>query len=789
MPNQSLPGDLRCRVARFFFVALIIAAAGSAGFSHAAPASPPTVTFTVTGSWDSGYNGAITIQNNNASPIVGWYLEWEGGPTVSSFWNGRYSVNRDLASVFDDGWNNTIRPGAKVSLGFGGEGRLYENIVNCTVNGVAAEVVYDGALPDPGGSAGSGGDGGASDNDDDDAVIVTPPAPGAAPTVTFSVTSNWDSGYNGAIVIKNNDSAPIVGWLLEWNDGPAVSSLWNGAYQSDGDFASVLDAGWNNTIPAGGTVTLGFGGVGVLEQNIVDCTLNGVTVELKYVGATASPDGGSGGSAGSDDPVDPVDPVDPADPGDPGDSDDSSTTTPPPPASGPARGPFACPSDLDGDSTTGDSDVDALMSAWGNAGANLAEDLNGDGTVNDADLDLLIAAWGDCPAEKRIVAYWIEWGIYGRNYHPSDTPFEKITHINYAFANIDASGRVVPFDSWAAIDKAYPGDTWDQPIRGCYNQLNNVFKPLHPHLKTLISVGGWTLSGRFSDVALSAQSRAIFAQSCVDFVRTYHFDGIDIDWEYPVSGGLSSNTYRPQDKQNFTLLLRDVRAALDAAGDADGTHYLLTIAAPAGYDKFENIEASQIHQYLDWINVMTYDFFGGWDLSYTANHGLFDADSQLPASANLREKYNTRYAMRQYLLAGVPADKLVMGLPFYGRAWGGVGPAQDGLHQPGSSVPPGTWDDWSSGATGVNDFTQIDRDFLAPGSGYVRRWDYVTKTPWLYNPNAHGGHWIGYDDEESITHKLEWAESMGLGGAMIWEITGDRDEKLLDAVGAALGAQ
>jgi chitinase len=365
-----------------------------------------------------------------------------------------------------------------------------------------------------------------------------------------------------------------------------------------------------------------------------------------------------------------------------------------------------------------------------------------------------------------------------------------VTHLNYAFANIDAQGRVVPYDTYAALEKNYPGDTWDQPVRGTYNQLNNVYKQRYPHLKTLISVGGWTLSGRFSDAALTAASRATFAQSCVDFLRDYGFDGIDIDWEYPVGGGLESNTCRPEDKQNFTLLLRDVRAALDAAGAADDRRYLLTIAAPAGYDKVANMEPANYHQYLDWINVMTYDYFGAWELSYTANHGAFEADLGLPTpNPELRSKYNTRFAMEQYVSAGVPASKLVIGLPFYGRGWRGVGAANDGLHQPGTGVPPGTWDDWSSGATGVNDFTQIDRDFLAPGSGYVRRWDPVTKTPFVYSPTAHGGHWVGYDDAESIGLKMQWARERGFGGAMIWEITGDRDQVLLDAVGQSLGAR
>jgi GH18 family chitinase len=588
----------------------------------------------------------------------------------------------------------------------------------------------------------------------------------APPLVTFSKTGGWDTGYNGSIVITNRGSAAIADWRAEWDGGPVVGSLWNGTYSTSGGHAVLLNAGWNGTIAPGASVTVGFTGVGTLLADVQACTVNGVAAEVAYEGASGGGGGGGGGSGGG---------------GGGGGV---------PPAPGVPRGPFDCFTDFDGNGSTDGGDLGALLGAWGDAADGAPQDFNSDGRVDGADLGILLARWGACPEPQRIVAYWIEWGIYGRNYQPSDTPFHKVTHLNYAFANIDAQGRVVPYDTYAALEKNYPGDTWDQPVRGTYNQLNNVYKQRYPHLKTLISVGGWTLSGRFSDAALTAASRATFAQSCVDFLRDYGFDGIDIDWEYPVGGGLESNTCRPEDKQNFTLLLRDVRAALDAAGAADDRRYLLTIAAPAGYDKVANMEPANYHQYLDWINVMTYDYFGAWELSYTANHGAFEADLGLPTpNPELRSKYNTRFAMEQYVSAGVPASKLVIGLPFYGRGWRGVGAANDGLHQPGTGVPPGTWDDWSSGATGVNDFTQIDRDFLAPGSGYVRRWDPVTKTPFVYSPTAHGGHWVGYDDAESIGLKMQWARERGFGGAMIWEITGDRDQVLLDAVGQSLGAR
>ena len=386
--------------------------------------------------------------------------------------------------------------------------------------------------------------------------------------------------------------------------------------------------------------------------------------------------------------------------------------------------------------------------------------------------------------EKRIVGYFVEWGIYARNYHPQDIPADKVSHVNYAFANIGTDLQIQIGDWYAAVDKYYPGDTWSQPYRGCYNQLNNVVRAQHPHLKTFISVGGWTWSGRFSDAALTAQSRLVFAQSCVDFIRSYNFDGVDIDWEYPVSGGLSSNVYRPDDEHNYTLLMLELRQQLDAAGAADGREYLLTIAGAAGYDKMVNYEMAALGELLDWINVMTYDFRGAWDLSLTAHHSGLEANPAGSAAPLIAERYNGRWAMDAWRDAGVPADKLVMGVPFYGRAWGGVPAAGDGLYQPAGHVPGGTWDDSSSGATGVNDFWEVA--LMEQSSAYTRHWDALAKVPWLFAPGVEGGHFVSYDDPQSVGEKVRFIQSRGYGGAMFWEFSGDRNELLMDVLDSSL---
>jgi chitinase len=373
--------------------------------------------------------------------------------------------------------------------------------------------------------------------------------------------------------------------------------------------------------------------------------------------------------------------------------------------------------------------------------------------------------------DQRIVAYFAAWGVYGRDYHVADIPAAQITHINYAFANISADGGCALGDPYADIDKFYDGDSWDAgSLRGSFNQLLKL-KQAHPHVKTLISVGGWTWSGRFSDVALTPSSRAAFASSCVDFMKQYGFDGIDIDWEYPVGGGLASNTTRPEDEQNYTLLMRELRDQLDAAEAADSADYLLTIAAPAGPGIYANLEIANLGEILDWINVMTYDFHGGWGATTNFNAALYASAMDPTPDPVARESFNVDAAMQAYIGAGVPASKLTMGVPFYGRGWSGVS-GGDGLFRPASGpASPGTWE------AGVFDYHDLVTNYVPT---YERHVHPEAEVPWLFNPAT--GVMISYDDPESLTNKAQYVLDNGLGGVMFWELSGDTSD------GALIGA-
>ncbi len=341
---------------------------------------------------------------------------------------------------------------------------------------------------------------------------------------------------------------------------------------------------------------------------------------------------------------------------------------------------------------------------------------------------------------RTIVGYYAAWAA-NTGFTPAQIDATRLTHINYAFANIGPDLRI----------------TLGYPYIDPFNfTLLNALKQTNPELKTLISVGGWTWSGLFSDIALTDASRRTFSDSCVAFIRQYGFDGVDIDWEYPVAGGLPTNIRRPEDKRNFTLLLQRLREDLDAQGSIDGRHYLLTIAGGSGSYYAQNTELSLIHPYLDYACIMTYDIHGTWD-TYTD----FNAPLYLNNDPSPQYKWSVDSGVRSWTQASFPTEKLVMGIPFYGYIYGSVNNFNYGLYQP------------FSGANSIT-FAQVSAYYLN-SPGFTRYFHPQSKVPWLFN----GSIFISYDDAESIRFKTDYIKSNGLRGAMIWELSQDPNRVLL----------
>ncbi len=387
---------------------------------------------------------------------------------------------------------------------------------------------------------------------------------------------------------------------------------------------------------------------------------------------------------------------------------------------------------------------------------------------------------------KRVLGYFAQWGIYARNYRVKNIDTSgsaaKLTHINYAFGNVRNNvcevGLTIPSneatgaggDAFADYSKAFSAaesvsgavDTWDQPLRGNWNQLKQL-KAKYPNIKVLISLGGWTWSRGFASAA-RPENRVAFVTSCVNaYIRgnlpvtdnaggtgaaAGVFDGIDLDWEYPNACGLSCGG--AEDRANFTALLAEFRRQLNLVRPG----LLLTIASGAGVDKIAATDPGQYAQHLDFINVMTYDFHGTWEPRTNHHSALFASPSD-PSTGDVRF-YNSNDAIEAFLARGVPASKLNLGIGFYGRGWTNVPNVNNGLYQTGSAAP-------GSYEAGNEDYKVLkDR----PGTIYT---DANARATWKYDGNTL---W-SYDTPAMVTEKMNYVKVQNLGGAFFWEFSGD----------------
>jgi len=328
-----------------------------------------------------------------------------------------------------------------------------------------------------------------------------------------------------------------------------------------------------------------------------------------------------------------------------------------------------------------------------------------------------------------------------------DVDAEKLTHVNYAFAQVSEADTI-----------GFQNETAPQHLA----QLQ-ALKARNPDLKLLVSVGGWGTEN-FSDAALTDSSRATFARSAVRMVKRYGLDGADIDWEFPgqAVGGIEA---RPDDKRNFTLLLKTLRRHLDSLSAACGRvgrdRYLLTIASNNDQDFFEHTEMRTVHRYLNFINIMAYDFFTV-NSEVTGHHtGLYQ--SAHPGAPSR----TTAAAVERHLDAGIPPTKLTLGVAFYGRKWTGVRSERRGLNQPFERF------------VGYRSYATLIERYINQ-RGYTRHWDESAKAPYLWAPDS--STFISYEDPQSLRHKTRFVREAGLGGVMCWEHSNDYCEVLLDVL-------
>ncbi|WP_020122766.1 glycoside hydrolase family 18 chitinase [Streptomyces canus] len=583
--------------------------------------------------------------------------------------------------------------------------------------------------------------------------LASPAQAASTATATYAKTQDWGTGFEGKWTVKNTGTTSLSSWTVEWDfpSGTSVTSAWDADVTSAGTHWTAKNKSWNGTLAPGASVSFGFNGAG--SGSPANCKLNG-----------GSCDGGST----------------------PGDAAPSAPGTPT------ASGITNTSVKLAWSAATDDKGVknyDVLRdgakvatvttTSYTDTGLTAGTDYSYTVQARDtadqtgpASGAVAVRTTGGTteppPTGSKVkLGYFTEWGIYGRNYNVKNLVTSgsaaKITHINYAFGNV-TNGQCAIGDSYADYDKAFTADqsvsgvadTWDQPLRGNFNQLRQL-KAKYPNIKVLWSFGGWTWSGGF---AQAAANPAAFAQSCYNLVEDPRwadvFDGIDIDWEYPNACGLSCDTSGAAAYKN---LMQALRAKF-------GTGNLVTAATTADGTSGGKIDAADYAgaaQYVNWYNVMTYDFFGAFDADGpTAPHSPLTTYNGIPQAG-----FTTADAIAKFKSKGVAASKLLIGIGFYGRGWTGVTQAAPGGTATGPA--PGTYEQ------GIEDYKVLKTSCPATGT--------IAGTAYAYC----GNNWWSYDTPATIAGKMSWAKNQGLGGAFFWEFSGDTaGGELVSAINSGL---
>ncbi|KNG87558.1 endochitinase 1 [Aspergillus nomiae NRRL 13137] len=343
------------------------------------------------------------------------------------------------------------------------------------------------------------------------------------------------------------------------------------------------------------------------------------------------------------------------------------------------------------------------------------------------------------------MAYFASWAIY-RDHYPQHIPVDKLTHVLYAFANITKTGEVRLWDPWADYDKHFPGDPQEAEkdnFYGCVKQLG-LLKRKNKHLKVLLSIGGYTNSNTtWAGILKVEANRKTFAQTAVELMHNVGFDGLDIDWEYP----------KEESAKDMVSLLKEVREELDSCSKqhANGKKFLLTIACSAGPSNYKALQMSEMDKYLDLWNLMAYDYVGSW-ANATGHAANLYGNSSNPETTPA----NTDDAIKYYTSNGVPSNKIVLGMPLYGRAFvNTTGPGQPYVDVGTGMGDPGVW---HYKVLPLANATVVE----LPDLGASYSYDEKNKM------------YVSYDTVKTTIAKADYIKKQGLAGGMWWETSMDK---------------
>ncbi|MCD9144301.1 glycoside hydrolase family 18 chitinase [Streptomyces albireticuli] len=748
------------------FSALLLPAAALVGLSTAsqaasqAPRAAPqaagaTATFAKTSDWGTGYQAEWTVRNTGTTTINSWTVEWDfpSGTTVGAYWDALITSSGTHHTAKNREYNGTIAPGASVTFGFVAAG-----------NG------------DP---TGCKLDGGPCEGSPADTPPSAPGQPSSTGVTASSIALTWAAATDDKGV-KNYDvyrGETVVGTV-------STTAFTDTGLTADTDYTYKVVARdtAGQTGPASPSATLRTGSGGGTDKppsapgTPAATAVTDTTVTLKWPAATDDKGVKNYDVYRGTSKVATVGKLTHKDTGLTAGTDYTYTVV--------AR----------------DS-----ADQTGKASAPLTVRTTGGGTQP--------------PVDRAKVGYFVQWGIYGRGYTVKSLETTgaaaKLTHINYSFSNIHPTNLTClngvtkattpnpqdpnqgdgAGDSWADYEKGFSagesvdgvGDTWDQKLAGNFNQLKKL-KAKHPNLKINMSIGGWTYSKYFSDVAKTDASRQKFVKSCIDMyikgdlpaaggrggagVAAGIFDGFDLDWEWPGAEGHAGNHVSKDDKANNTLLFAEFRRQLDALSGTTGKKYLLTAFTPAdpgkieaGWDITTKDGTPSVFDYMDFANVQGYDFHGSgsdnsWEPNRTGHQGNLYEDAKDPYTT----KFSAEKTVRAYLDAGVDPKKVVLGLAFYGRGWQQVADGGErGVWQTANGAAPGQFPE-ESGTRGYD-------NLIASVAGLTVHHDEQSVATYGYTGN--NGQWWTFDDVWSINKKTAWLKTKGLGGVMIWEMSGD----------------